>query len=166
MRTFRAASSPPTTGATNANCKAPHRAALIGALLFALAGCGGAVAPGGAADAGSKPIRAPAQAWANDDLAGAANTVDGRDAIETQAETKISIDNFTFRPETLEVAAGTTVVWVNSDDVPHTVRSTIDLFRSEALDTDDAFSHRFSQPGTYEYYCGVHPHMTGKVVVK
>ena len=79
---------------------------------------------------------------------------------------KVSIENFTFSPETIEIRAGTKVVWVNSDDVPHTVRSTDDLFRSEALDTDDVYEHEFSEPGTYEYYCGVHTHMTGKVVVK
>jgi plastocyanin len=78
----------------------------------------------------------------------------------------VSIDNFTFQPETLEVTAGTKVVWVNGDDVPHTVRSTEDLFRSGTLDTDDVYEHVFSEPGTYEYYCGVHRHMTGKIVVK
>ncbi len=82
------------------------------------------------------------------------------------ARAKVSIDNFTFNPETLEIRAGTKVVWVNNDDVPHTVRSTEDKFRSDALDTDDEFERVFSEPGTYEYYCGVHTHMTGKVVVK
>ena len=82
------------------------------------------------------------------------------------AEAKVSIDNFTFSPETLEIPVGTKVVWVNGDDVPHTVRSTEDLFRSEALDTDDQFERVFLERGTYEYYCGVHTHMTGKVVVK
>jgi plastocyanin len=81
-------------------------------------------------------------------------------------EAKVSIDNFTFTPATLEIRAGMTVVWVNGDDVPHTVRSTADRFRSEALDTDDKFECVFSEPGTYDYYCGVHPHMTGKVIVK
>ena len=79
---------------------------------------------------------------------------------------RVSIDNFTFHPETLEITAGTKVIWVNSDDVPHTVRSTEDLFRSGALDTDDVYEHVFTDPGTFEYYCGVHRHMTGKVVVK
>jgi plastocyanin len=82
------------------------------------------------------------------------------------AEAKVSIDNFTFSPQTLEIRAGTNVVWQNADDVPHTVRSTVGLFRSEALDTDDRFERVFLERGTYEYYCGVHPHMTGKVVVK
>ena len=79
---------------------------------------------------------------------------------------KVSIDNFTFNPQSLEVAAGTKVIWVNGDDVPHTVRSNEDTFRSGTLDTDDVYERLFSEPGTYEYYCGVHPHMTGKIVVK
>ncbi|HLJ12194.1 MAG TPA: cupredoxin family copper-binding protein [Planctomycetaceae bacterium] len=79
---------------------------------------------------------------------------------------KVSIDNFTFHPETLEIPAGTKVVWVNNDDVPHTVRSTEDIFRSGALDTDDLYECVFSEPGTYEYYCGVHRHMAGKIVVR
>ena len=87
-------------------------------------------------------------------------------ASEKGAESRVSIDNFTFQPETLEIAAGTKVVWVNGDDVPHTVRSTEDLFRSGTLDTDDVYEHVFSEPGTYEYYCGVHRHMEGKIVVK
>lgn len=79
---------------------------------------------------------------------------------------QVSIDNFTFHPEALEVRQGTRVVWTNRDDVPHTVRSTDDLFRSGTLDTDDAYEHVFSEPGSYEYYCGVHRHMAGKIVVK
>jgi plastocyanin len=79
---------------------------------------------------------------------------------------KVSIDSFTFHPETLVVPAGATVVWVNADDVPHTVRSTEDLFRSGTLDSDDVYERRFVEPGTFEYYCGVHRHMTGKIVVK
>ena len=79
---------------------------------------------------------------------------------------RVSINNFTFHPTTLEVPAATRVVWVNADDVPHTVRSTEGLFRSGPLDTDDVYEREFSEPGTYEYYCGVHPHMTGKIVVK
>src|SRR5262245_36962609 len=76
----------------------------------------------------------------------------------------VSIENFTFQPETLAVPAGTKVKWVNVDDVPHTVRSIDDVFRSDTLDTDDVFERVFSEPGTYEYYCGVHRHMTGKIV--
>ena len=78
----------------------------------------------------------------------------------------VSIENFTFQPMTLEVSAGTKVKWVNVDDVPHTVRSTDDRFRSGTLDTDDVYERVFSEPGTYEYYCGVHRHMSGTIVVR
>ncbi len=66
------------------------------------------------------------------------------------------------------VAAGTRVTWVNHDDSPHTVTSTArpKAFDSGAMDTDAAFTFVFPAPGTYEYFCAVHPRMTGKVIVK
>jgi amicyanin len=79
---------------------------------------------------------------------------------------RVRIDNFSFTPKTLTVQSGTTVTWINQDDVPHTVTSTDKKFKSGVLDTDKRFSYTFSAPGTYSYYCSVHPHMTGKVVVK
>jgi plastocyanin len=80
----------------------------------------------------------------------------------------VSIDNFTFAPKDLTVAAGTTVTWVNHDDVPHTATSTAgpQSFDSKALDTDEKYSFTFSKSGTYRYYCKVHPHMTASVVVR
>lgn len=80
--------------------------------------------------------------------------------------TEIGIDNYSFMPGDITVKAGTTVSWVNHDDVPHTVRSTGDLFKSKALDTEDKFSFKFDKPGTYEYYCSVHPRMTAKIIVQ
>jgi plastocyanin len=79
---------------------------------------------------------------------------------------EIKIDNFSFMPQDISVTAGTLVTWVNRDDLPHTVTSTNDVFKSKALDTDDKFSYKFDKPGTYEYYCSIHPKMTAKVVVK
>jgi plastocyanin len=79
---------------------------------------------------------------------------------------EVKIDNYSFMPGDLTVAAGTTVTWVNHDDVPHTVRSMDGAIKSKALDTDDKFSMTFDKPGTYEYFCSVHPKMTAKVVVK
>ncbi len=79
---------------------------------------------------------------------------------------EVKIDNYSFMPGDLTVAAGTTVTWVNHDDVPHTVRTMDGAIKSKALDTDDKFSMTFDKPGTYEYFCSVHPKMTGKVVVK
>jgi len=78
----------------------------------------------------------------------------------------VKIDNFTFSPPTLKVSAGTTVTWKNEDDIPHTVTSTAKVFKSQALDTDDNFSFTFTTPGVYEYFCSLHPHMTGTIVVE
>ena len=78
---------------------------------------------------------------------------------------EVKIDNFSFGPD-LTIAAGTTVTWTNQDDVPHVVASDTKIFKSQALDTDDHFSYTFTKPGTYLYYCMVHPRMTAKVVVK
>jgi plastocyanin len=78
----------------------------------------------------------------------------------------VSIDNFSFSPTTITVLAGTTVTWINHDDVPHTVTANDKGFASKAMDTDDQFSHRFVTPGTFAYFCAVHPHMTGQVIVK
>ena len=83
------------------------------------------------------------------------------------ATKEVTIDNFSFRPQTLTVAVGTKVTWINRDDVPHTVVS-IDkkTVVSPALDTDEKFSYTFTAPGTNDYYCSVHPHMKGKVIVQ
>ena len=78
----------------------------------------------------------------------------------------VSIDNFSFGPQTLTVKAGTTVTWTNADDSPHTVREKDGKFKSAAIDTDDTFSQTFTAPGEYEYVCSIHPRMVGKVVVK
>jgi amicyanin len=79
----------------------------------------------------------------------------------------ITIDNFTFTPPELTVAVGTTVKWVNHDDIPHSVVNKDKVFRSKAaLDTDDSYSFTFTSAGTFDYFCGLHPHMVGKVVVK
>jgi plastocyanin len=78
----------------------------------------------------------------------------------------ISIDNFIFTPSELTVAVGTTVKWVNHDDIPHLVVNKDKVFRSKALDTDDSYSFTFTSAGTFDYFCGLHPHMVGKVIVK
>jgi plastocyanin len=84
------------------------------------------------------------------------------------ATTEVKIDNFSFTPATLTVAAGTTVTWTNRDDIPHTVVSVDDpkAFKSKVMDTDEKFSFTFTKAGTYTYFCSVHPKMTGTVVVK
>jgi plastocyanin len=80
---------------------------------------------------------------------------------------EIKIDNFSFAPQTVTVAAGTQVTWTNRDDIPHTVVSEDKTtFKSHALDTDEKFSFTFTKPGTYTYFCSIHPKMTAKVVVQ
>jgi plastocyanin len=79
----------------------------------------------------------------------------------------ISIDNFSFTPAKLTVKAGTTVTWTNKDDIPHGIASSNRAFtRSKALDTDDSYSFTFTTPGTYQYFCYLHPHMVGSIVVE
>jgi plastocyanin len=78
----------------------------------------------------------------------------------------VKIDNFSFGPAAVTVPVGTTVIWTNRDDIPHTVVSTDGVFKSKALDTDDQFSFVFSKPGTYSYFCSVHPKMTGQIIVQ
>jgi plastocyanin len=79
----------------------------------------------------------------------------------------VSIDNFTFTSSNLTVKAGTTVTWTNHDDIPHSiVDKNRKLFRSKVLDTGESFSFTFSNPGSYDYFCGLHPHMTGHIVVE
>jgi plastocyanin len=83
------------------------------------------------------------------------------------AAVAVGIDNFTFNPATVTVKAGTTVTWTNRDDIPHGLAATNNAFkRSQALDTEDSFSFTFTTPGTYQYFCYIHPHMTGTIVVE
>lgn len=81
------------------------------------------------------------------------------------AETIVKIDNFTFNPPELTVKPGTTVTWENADDIPHTVVENGNKFRSKALDTGDKFSMSFANAGEVSYFCGLHPHMKGKIIV-
>jgi amicyanin len=87
-------------------------------------------------------------------------------AVAAQEENVVAIDNFTFTAPELTVAVGTTVKWVNHDDIPHNVVEKNKTFRSKALDTDDSYSFTFASAGTYDYFCGLHPHMQGKIIVK
>ena len=92
----------------------------------------------------------------------AANSAD-----KPAAGAEVKIDNFSFGPATITIPAGSTVTWTNHDDVPHVVTSDDNkMFKSKALDTDDHFSFTFTKPGTYNYYCAIHPKMTAKIVVQ
>ena len=78
---------------------------------------------------------------------------------------EVTIDNFRFAPHDTVVPLGTAVTWTNKDDVPHNIVSTTRQFRSPVIDTDGQFTHQFDAPGAYEYYCSLHPKMTGRVAV-
>jgi plastocyanin len=91
---------------------------------------------------------------------------EGAKPAQAASSPEVKIDNFTFTTASITVPTGTEVTWVNRDDIPHTVVSQDGVFRSKALDTDDKFSFKFSQPGTYPYFCSIHPKMTAEVVVK
>ena len=87
-------------------------------------------------------------------------------ATEASSAQQISIENFTFSPQMLNVPVGATVTWINRDDVPHTIVGAGKRFKSAALDTDDKFSFTFTTAGEYPYFCGIHTHMIGKIIVK
>ena len=78
----------------------------------------------------------------------------------------VQIANFTFKSQVLTVKPGTTVTWTNADDIPHTVVSKDGLFKSKVLDSGDRFSFTFAKPGQFGYFCSLHPHMTGTIIVK
>jgi plastocyanin len=84
------------------------------------------------------------------------------------SDATVTIDNFTFAPQRLVIDRGTRVTWVNHDDIPHTVFSREHPAdqHSPPLDTDDSYSFVFDTPGTYGFFCSLHPHMQSEVVVR
>jgi plastocyanin len=87
-------------------------------------------------------------------------------ATEVRAdEAVVRIENFTFNPAELTVKPGTTVTWINADDIPHSVVEEKAKFRSHVLDSDERFSTTFADAGELSYFCGLHPHMRGKIIV-
>ena len=100
-------------------------------------------------------------------LTGAVVASPAQAAAPAPAGPTVNIDNFVFGPAALTVPVGTTVTWVNRDDIPHTVVSNDrQTFKSKVLDTDERFSFTFTKPGEFGYFCSLHPHMVGKVIVK
>src|SRR5690349_4567756 len=87
-------------------------------------------------------------------------------AAPPAAAAAVRIDNFTFKDPVVTVKPGTTVTWTNGDDIPHTVVSKDGVFKSKVLDTGDRFSFTFAKAGQFGYFCSIHPHMTGTIVVK
>ena len=87
-------------------------------------------------------------------------------AARSSGEAAVKIDNFTFSPATLTVAKGSEVTWTNEDDIPHSIVLGDLNVHSKAMDTDKSFTYRFDQTGTFDYVCGLHPHMHGQIVVR
>jgi plastocyanin len=81
-------------------------------------------------------------------------------------EAKVKIGNFTFDPMIMKVKAGMAVSWTNEDDIPHTVAAADHSFKSKPLDTGETYSTTFSTPGRYTYFCSLHPHMKGTIIVE
>ena len=136
-------------------------AVFLGALLSGCAPSSAAMNDVGSAKENKSPAvdscvaMAPAQPVLGDDA-------------KSASKYQITIDNFAFNPQKLTVPIGAKVTWINRDDVPHTATSTKKpkLFDSKTLDTDDKYSYVFTTAGTYEYFCAVHPRMTGQITVK
>ena len=85
--------------------------------------------------------------------------------VEAADNPTIKIENFSFAPENLTVPVGTTVTWVNGDDIPHTIVLSDKSFHSKPLDSGDKATFTFAKAGEIPYFCGLHPHMTGKITV-
>jgi plastocyanin len=80
-------------------------------------------------------------------------------------EATVTIDNFTFTPATLTIKPGTKVTFVNHDDIPHLIVDAGGKFRSKVLDTDESYSMTFDTAGDVSYFCSLHPHMKGRIVI-
>ncbi len=131
----------------------------LAALLF-LSACGPGAAASGLATATptmDMPMPSPDTSTTAANVPTPAATITGPHVV---------IDNFSFGPQVITITVGTTLTWINQDDTPHTVTSTDKLFSSGALDTGDTFTHQFTKPGKYNYYCMIHPKMTATVVVQ
>jgi plastocyanin len=151
-----------TLHATCARPRRPWRTA-VGALLLVgivpLAGCAPTAAATISAATGlSTPV--PPAALATIPPAKPPHPVD------TTGGPAVGVENFNFTPADLTVAAGTTVVWTNHDDVDHTVTASDNSFSSPSIATDGQFSHTFATPGTYSYFCAIHPFMSARVIVQ
>jgi len=111
----------------------------------------------------------PRRVWAATAPGSAPATAGGTSPIapdKASAGVDVKMDNFSFTPQEITVKAETTITWTNRDDIPHTVTSTDQVFKSKTLDTDDKFTFTPTKPGTYSYFCSIHPKMTGKIVVE
>lgn len=138
---------------------------VIGLLSILLTGCGqsnkgtenGGTAVTASPGAGNK---ATAIATAN---SGSANVSSSPSSVDSN---QIVIESFSFKPAKLTINVGAKITWVNKDEAPHTATSTNKSFNSGALDTNAQFSNTFTTPGTYPYFCALHPQMKGQIIVK
>lgn len=96
----------------------------------------------------------------------AALALAGAAGAATPSGPRVQIKEFKFVPAQLTVRPGATVTWTNGDEEAHTVTATDRAYTSNGLDRKETYSHRFTKPGTYTYFCALHPHMTATVVVK
>ena len=104
---------------------------------------------------------------ANPTVAAPAETGDSAASGNAGPTYRIEIHDFAFSPKELTVPVGARIVWTNRDDEPHTIVSAAGAFKpSHALDTDDSYSAVLDKPGTYAYFCGIHPMMVGKITVR
>ena len=104
-------------------------------------------------------------AFINLSLCAIAGEMKNPDGTNTK-QNRIEIKDFAFNPQILTVKSGEKITWTNRDEEPHTVVSVEKQFKkSTALDTDQEFTITAGVPGTYTYFCSVHPKMTGTIVV-
>lgn len=144
-----------------------RRALLVraGALAVSTSALTALIACGGSSKAATQPTAMPTMVMPM--TSGAATTRTAASAVATDPNSpQVGIDNFNFEPKSLTVPVGAIVTWTNRDDVPHTVTSRDKKFSSQALDTDERFTSTFTAPGTYAYFCAIHPIMTAEIVVK
>src|ERR1043166_181103 len=135
-------------------------------LAASLAGCSAnSRAQGGGAGSEAGDVRRQPGGTPRTEAAAAGSTR-GAGASTPAAEARVVIEDFAFSPDSLTVAAGTRVTWVNRDTAPHTATDTDKRFNSGALDTGDEFSFVFKDRGDYAYYCALHPQMRGRITVK
>ena len=105
-------------------------------------------------------------AFLNLSLFALAGEMKNDDSTSTK-QNRIEIKDFAFNPQTITVKSGEKVTWINRDEEPHTIVSVGKQFKkSSALDTDQEFTITVGAPGTYDYFCSVHPKMTGTIVVE
>lgn len=98
-------------------------------------------------------------------LAAASMLVGAAPAAPAGGAPAVHIQNFRFGPQTLTVPAGTTVTFVNDDEEPHNVTAADHSYRSPILPPGARYAHQYAAPGDYPYFCALHPHMTGHIVV-